>query len=529
MTSNPILKGFNPDPSIIRVDDDFYIATSAFEWFPGVQIHHSKDLSNWQLITRPLDRLQQLDLRGVPDSCGVWAPCLSYCEGVFYLGYSNVKNFEGPWKDTPNYLVTSNDIHGPWSDPLFLTSSGFDASLFHGPDGRKWLLNMQVDHRHGKFFGGIELQELDSDTWKTKGPKHLIFEGSEIGITEGPHLYYYQNYYYLITAEGGTEYGHAVSLARSKDLLGPYEVCPHNPLITARDNPKFALQKTGHGDLVQDQNGEWYIVFLVGRPLSERGRCTLGRETAIEKLVYKDDQWFHLEKGGNEPGLNINLPLTTHPFSFENSEFDHFEDHLGIVYQALRRPITENWADLKARNSFLRLYGQESLNSFHNQSLIARRMQHFEIEATTCLEFSPQNFQQMAGLICYYNSYNYLYLHMAGTDVDKGKELRIICSEQYRVWEPLVKGVDVSGFDRVYLKVRFIRESVQFFYGTQEDSWQKIGPELDGSKLSDDYIQNYQDRYMPAFTGVFIGICCQDLSGMKGYADFDWFSYSEAP
>ena len=153
-------------------------------------------------------------------------------------------------------------------------------------------------------------------------------------------------------------------------------------------------------------------------------------------------------------------------------------------------------------------------------------MQHFEIEASTCLEFNPQSFQQMAGLVCYYNSYNYLYLQVAGTE-GGGKELRIICSDQYRVWEPLSRGVDVSSADQIFLKVHFIRESVQFFYAVQENLWHKIGPELDGSKLSDDYIQNYGDRYMPAFTGTFVGICCQDLSGSKGFADFDWFTYRE--
>ncbi len=120
MPKNSILRGFNPDPSIVRVGDDFYIATSTFEWFPGVQIHHSTDLANWELITHPLNTVEKLDLRGVPDSCGVWAPCLSHHAGMFYLVYSNVRSFDGLWKDTPNFLITSNSIYGPWSDRYFL-------------------------------------------------------------------------------------------------------------------------------------------------------------------------------------------------------------------------------------------------------------------------------------------------------------------------------------------------------------------------------------------------------------------------
>ena len=189
LIQNPILKGFNPDPSIIRVKDDYYIATSTFEWFPGVQIHHSKDLQHWQLITRPLDRISQLNLIGVPDSCGVWAPCLSYDKGILYLVYSNVKSFDGVWKDTPNFLVTSNDITGNWSAPIYLNSSGFDGSLFHDDDGRKYFLSMITDQRRGRLFGGIVLQEYCNKAKKLIGKQQLIFEGSALGCTEAPHIY----------------------------------------------------------------------------------------------------------------------------------------------------------------------------------------------------------------------------------------------------------------------------------------------------------------------------------------------------
>jgi xylan 1,4-beta-xylosidase len=142
---NPILPGFNPDPSILRVGDDYYIATSTFEWFPGVQIHHSKDLVNWKLITHPLTRTSQLDMLGNMPSCGIWAPCLSYCDGLFYLIYTNTRIYYSNHKDCHNYLVTAKDIMGPWSEPIYLNSSGFDPSLFHDDDGKKWLANMLWD------------------------------------------------------------------------------------------------------------------------------------------------------------------------------------------------------------------------------------------------------------------------------------------------------------------------------------------------------------------------------------------------
>ncbi|HXI94251.1 MAG TPA: family 43 glycosylhydrolase, partial [Blastocatellia bacterium] len=196
---NPILRGFNPDPSIVRAGDDYYIATSTFEWFPGVQIHHSRDLMHWRLLSRPLNRPSQLNMLGDPDSCGVWAPCLSYDGGLFYLIYTDVKRYGrtsqpggvgAGLRDLHNYLVTCPTIDGQWSDPVYLNSSGFDPSLFHDDDRRKYLVNMLWDHRPGKNrFGGIVLQEYSAAQRKLVGERRNVFTGTSIGFTEAPHLY----------------------------------------------------------------------------------------------------------------------------------------------------------------------------------------------------------------------------------------------------------------------------------------------------------------------------------------------------
>ena len=526
---NPILRGFNPDPSIIRVGENYYIATSTFEWFPGVQIHHSKDLVNWELVTRPLNRVSQLDMVGNPDSCGVWAPCLSYHDGVFFLVYSNVRSFDGVWKDTPNFLVTTEDILRGWSEPIFLNSSGFDGSLFHDDDGKKWYTSMLVDHRKGKFFGGIILQEFDFVKKELVGEVYHIFEGSELGITEAPHLYRRNGFYYLVTAEGGTEYGHAVSLARSKNITGPYELHPENPIISARHNPQAPLQKCGHADFVETPNGNWYAFFLVGRPLTEHGRCTLGRETAIEEVEWRTDDWLYLKEGVDTPRLEVPKPiLQEFIFDKKNDRRDDFENEkLNINFQALRIPISEDWLSLSFRPGYLRLFGRESLNSFHYQSLIARRVQHFHIEASTCLEFSPNTFQQMAGLVCYYNTSHWYYLMVRG-DEEKGKKyLQIIFCDNFEMTDVLEIPIDVSGIEKIFFKVNFNCVSLQFYFAIQENDWQKIGGNLDGSILSDDYVRDGSNRYRPAFTGSFVGLCCQDLTGQKMHADFDWFQYEE--
>lgn len=525
---NPILRGFNPDPSIIRVGQDYYIATSTFEWFPGVQIHHSRDLKNWKLVTRPLNRLSQLDMKGVPDSCGVWAPCLSYHEGTFYLVYSNVRTFDGIWKDTPNFLVTTRDIPGDWSEPVFLSSGGFDGSLFHDEDGRKWYSSLLVDHRKGKFFGGITLQEYDPELKKLTGKTHLIFKGSTLGLTEGPHLYKKDGYYYLATAEGGTEYGHAMTLARSKSLTGPYELHPQHPFISARDAPDNALQKAGHGDLLRLHNGAWYVVFLTGTPLTPRGRCTLGRETSIEKVVWKEEGWPSLSHGNRVPRTEVEAPDFPE-YTFEEAPArDDFEgERLSIHLQSLRIPVSEDWASLRARKGYLRLVGKESLSSFHCQSLLARRVQEYHIQAGTCVEFEPRTFQQMAGLVCYYNTSHFHYLCLTGKEDGSGKYLNLLTCDKFKMTEPLAEPREVTGVKRLFLKVDFHREKIQFYYAVEENQWQTIGPVLDGSILSDDYVRDEQNRYRPAFTGAFVGICCQDLSGQKQHADFDWLDYQE--
>lgn len=533
---NPILRGFNPDPAICRVKDDYYIVTSTFEWFPGCQIHHSKDLVNWRLVHRPLARVSQLDMRGVPDSCGVWAPCLTHHEGVFYLLYSNVRSFQGTWKDMPNYLVTATDIMGEWSEPVYLNSSGFDASLFHDDRGKCYLVNTLVDHRRNRLFGGIVLQEYDRARQQLVGQVHPIFGGTEHGCTEGPHLYQRDGWYYLLVAEGGTGYDHCMSVARSRSIEGPYEVHPDNPLLTSKDAPQAYLQKTGHGGFVQTQDGSWYTTFLAGRPLTQRGRCILGRESGIERLQWCEDGWPRLAHGGQVARRWVEAPqLPPCPCPTAPKRIEFAGEEIDLQFQSLRVPMTKDWASLDARAGFLRITGRESLSSCFNQSLVARRVQAHHTQAAICLEFEPGTFQQMAGLVCYYNSQHYHYLHICGGDVGQDdndkptrKFLNISTSTATGMSEPLASSIDITGSAQVYLKVDFNGANLQFFYGLECDHWQPVGPLLDGSILSDDYIERSgTQEFYPCFTGAFYGICCQDLSGSGQYADFAWFEYQE--
>jgi xylan 1,4-beta-xylosidase len=533
MIKNPILTGFNPDPSIVRVGDDYYISTSTFEWYPGVQIHHSRDLVHWRLLTRPLNRAAQLNMIGDPDSCGVWAPCLSFADGLFYLIYTDVKRYgrttqssgiagTSP-RDMHNYLVTSPDIEGPWSDPVHLNSSGFDPSLFHDDDGRKYLLNMIWDFRPGRNrFAGIALQEYSRDKRKLIGPSHTIFKGTSIGFTEGPHLYKRNDYYYLLTAEGGTGWGHAVTMARSRQLTGPYELHPDVCILTSRHRPDVELQRAGHADLVETQNGETYMVHLCGRPLRNRGRCTLGRETAIQRMVWSADDWLRTQDGEGVPLSEVpapTLPACTFPEPTAREDFDNLK--LPPDFQWLRSPWPEELFSLTDRPGHLRLYGRESLGSLFYQSLVARRQQSHCFSAAAVTDFEPERFQQMAGLICYYNGNKYHYFCISHEDA-LGKHLRVIsCLPDLAQPDVFSDPLAIPRGAPVHLRVEVDYERLLFAYRVEGEDWVWMPGLFDAGIISDES----GPAGNPSFTGAFVGVCCQDLTGARSAADFDYFYY----
>lgn len=512
MIQNPILPGFNPDPSICRVGDDYYIATSTFEWHPGVQIHHSRDLQNWRLLTHALNG--QFDLSGVPSSGGIWAPALSHHEGVFYLCYTIVHQHEAATKDTPNFLTTATSIEGPWTPPVFVNSSGFDPSLFHDQNGEKYWLNMVWDHRPGRHpFYGIALQKYDVSQNSLQGESKVIFKGSDLGLTEGPHLYQRNGWYYLLTAEGGTEYDHAVSLARSRTIEGPYEVHPMNPVLTSSGAPEIELQKAGHASLVETQQGEWYMPHLCGRPLPGTQRCNLGRETAIQKVEWRDDDWLYLVGTDNRPKLEVEAPdLPTHAWDALPARLPFDSRH----YATPRCRLDET----NRKPDRLVLPGAESLESCFRQSLLARRLTNQQSCVTTSVEFHPSNFQQMAGLVVYYNNRLFHYLYQSH-DETLGNSLQIHCCDDGTSSFPLGSDVVPVPEGKLFLRAVFDFCNLQFQWSRDGDVFENIGPGLDASILSDDYGDHW------GFTGTFVGIACQDLSGTQLAAEFDYLEVLE--
>ena len=593
MIHNPILRGFHPDPSIIRAGTDYYIATSTFEWWPGVRIHHSRDLVHWSLIGYPLTRMSQMDLRGVGPSQGIWAPCLTYDNGVFYLVYTIVKAFYCNMYDTENYLVTAEDIHGPWSELVALNNFGFDPSLFHDDDGRKYMVSMVTDHRVPKKYAGrLVLQEFDAAGRRMVGPVRDIYRADGIFL-EGPHIFKRDGWYYLFSADTGTGEAHGQTIQRARDVWGPYEM--HRPADACRQEGEAysILTSRHHEDILE---GEWYMVHLCGRASEDRNpddaerfagarRYMLGRETAIQKVRWTEDGWLELAEGGNVPREEVEPPkcqerteskaecakglertegkaecakglerteskgkyaewlveaeskaectertdvakraAAGEPDSAEQKQLlpgralvrDDFDaPTLHLDYQSLRVPMDERHISLTQRPGWLRMYGRSGLASRFAQTLIARRVTEYHMDAACCLAFEPEVFKQMAGLILMYDTDNYLYLHLSH-DEDVGKCITLLKAENRR-YEYLTEYIPIEKERDIVLQISLRGTQAQFSYGFRGEALRNIGAGVNASFLSDEACREGW------FTGAMVGICCQDLTGFGKHADFDWF------
>lgn len=518
---NPVLRGFNPDPSFIYVNGVYYIATSTFEYLPGVNIHYSTDLVHWENVGAFEDK-KHLNLTGIPASGGVWAPCLRYHEEekLFYLLYTNFKSsYTPPFRDQDNYLVTAKSVMGPWSDPVYLNSSGYDPAIFFDTDGRSYITNMLWDFRAepSKMSAGIILQEYDWKHRKLIGDWKVIFEGTEIGQTEGPNIYKKDGYYYLMTAEGGTSYGHTVTLARSKDIWGTYEVHPDNYVIRT-EGSESPIQKAGHASICCNEDGKWYMAYLCSRPLSN-GRCNMGRETSVQEVEWKDDGWLYLKNGGKLPDLEftvrtenkLELGKKKMRYTFENREF--LKD-----FMYLREPFENVRFSLTECPGKLRMYGKESINSVIEQSVLVRRQTERHFSAITEMEYNPQNSGNMAGLIYHYNEHHQFYCYMT-YDEDAGYVIGSIGIDGF-AFQTLERDRQVRvSSAHIYLKIEVHDIEGRFYCSEDAVTWTQVGDEFDASQLSDDYAIG--------FTAAMVGMACQDLIYHKQYADFLSFTYED--
>ncbi|MCL2035243.1 MAG: glycoside hydrolase family 43 protein [Oscillospiraceae bacterium] len=511
------MTGFHPDPSMIFVDGVFYIANSTFEYYPAVKISKSVDLANWETVCYPLT--SQIQLRGALSQHGVWAPCLSYSGGAFYLAFTDVKTaVEGPSRDTPNYISRASNPEGPWSEAIYVNSSGFDPSLFHDDDGRKYFVNMEWDYRKDgiRRFTGILLTELDPVTLHPVSAPLRIFPGTSHGLTEGPHLYKKDGYYYLLTAEGGTSYNHAVTVARSKHITGPYETGPQPFLLTAKDAPEAYLQKCGHGSLCRDDNGRWWVAFLCSRPLPDTRYCNLGRETGIAEVVWEKEAYPRLKNGSLIPdkffdGYGEKMPGKPLEFDFSKKEFHD-------CFQSLRVPAEYDLLE----NGALRLYGKEFINSRNFQNMLVTRQRSFRFVAETAICNVNRNYRCFGGLIFRYSEENQYYLQFAYNDEAASNELCVLKVEN-GVFSMMKTNGDKNitiGSDTVHLRLSVNGATGYFSYSMDGVDYEKINLMIDTQILSD-------DAPPTGFTGSFVGMAASDLEYNKQFCDFLYFRYQD--
>ena len=533
---NPVIRGFAPDPSLVRVGAWYYVATSSFEWFPTIPVHRSRDLAHWSYAGHARGAVPGDSLAGVPDSGGIWAPSLSWDGERFWLVYSIVRSVGTPYFDLDTWITTAIDVAGEWTVPRRVPGHGFDPALFHH-GGRLWLLNMQSDHRPGgKRFDGIVLTELDRRTLRPVGGTHLLLQHDR--LIEGPKLLARDGWYYLVLAEGGTGFEHGVRVARSRELTGPYTL-DDRPLLTTRDDPSVPLQKAGHGELVETPEGEWVLSHLAARPVAtaDGPRCPLGRETAIQAVVWDADGWPRLLHGGLHPATEVKVATVPSPLpaakDAEGTADGAAEDadgdgsgELSWPWSTLRGYPDRSWADTESRPGWIRLRGRQGPESLWDQSLLAQRVTEHRADVEVTVEARPRTFTQAAGLVLWYNTSSYLTLDLTWAEPE-GEPQR---GQQWRAGgRPVLSLVERDPEGTRTVAVREVAADGPLTLGATVDGaearfWvseggqrRPIGPALDFSRLSDDYGPRLR------FTGAFAGIHARDLVDGAFTADFTGF------
>ncbi|MFI6810014.1 glycoside hydrolase family 43 protein [Streptomyces luteogriseus] len=539
---NPVLRGFAPDPSLVRVGDWYYLATSSFEWFPTIPLHRSRDLAHWEYAGHVQGAAPGNSLAGVPDSGGVWAPSLSWDGERFWVTYTVVRSVGTPYFDLDTYVATAASVEGGWSAPRRVASHGFDPALFH-ENGRLWLLNLQNDHRPGgERFAGIVMTELDRDTLEPVGDTHLLLRHDR--LVEGPKLLRRDGWYYLVLAEGGTGWEHGVRVARARELTGPYEL-DARPLLTTRDDPAVPLQKAGHGELVETPEGQWLLSHLTARPLHtpQGRRCTLGRETAIQAVVWDTEGWPRLRQGGWHPEVEVDIPTHRHAGP-DPHQHQHQHQHqqppapqpedLSWPWSSLREPPDPSWADTTARPGWIRLRGRHGPESRWAAGLLAQRVTEHRAEAEVTVEARPVTFTQAAGLLLWYNPEAYLALDLTWAEPEgepqRGQQWRgtaggrtvLSLVERDEDGARQVAVVDVPVDGPVTLGVTVEGADARFWY-VRAGVRTTVGPALDFSRLSDDHGSRLR------FTGAMAGIHARDLVDAAFTADFTGFRLTCTP
>ncbi|HJA20484.1 MAG TPA: glycoside hydrolase family 43 protein [Candidatus Mediterraneibacter ornithocaccae] len=392
---NPIIPGFHPDPSICRAGNDYFLVNSSFEFFPGIPLFHSRDLIHWKQLGYVLTRRSQADLSDENSSKGIWAPTIRVHDGRFYVSATNMSH-------GGNFFVYTDDIYGEWSDPIWVKQGGIDASLYFDDDGQVYF-SSTYDMPGSQAIGQ---SRIDIQTGKLLTETKVIWHGSGGKYPEGPHMYKKDGWYYLLAAEGGTEYGHMITIARGYSPWGPFESCPDNPILTHRDTMLDQFQAVGHGDIIETQEGDWWIVFH-GIRTTQYMFHHLGRETMISPMEWTEEGWPVINKGKIiTPQMSaVKLPgdSISEPGKRENTDSIGQEQ---MLWNFIKNPDPSSYDILKNKRHLL---GTDvTLNDAGSPTFIGRRQEHFYICAEVKIECRPQKEEEYAGITVYHtNEHHY--------------------------------------------------------------------------------------------------------------------------
>ena len=555
MIKNPIIPGMAPDPSILRVGETYYIATSTFHWKPGIPIYKSTNLAHWKLIDYGLKK-GEVHLQGTNTPAGIWAPHLSYDDKKkrFWLAYSHMVNMTGREFNADNYAIWAENIHGPWSEPIYLTSIGFDPAIFHDDDGKQYLAILEWETREGyQHPGHIVIAQVDLEKGSLLTKWHRVTRGfTTRGCAEAPQIYKRGDYYYLLMAAGGTGYGHGVEIGRAKEVFGPYESHPSGePIITSSPrhlfslgdpdagqfqmyNPNSVMQKAGHGSLVETQDGEWYIAHLMSRPLKGALLNPLGREASLQKMRWTEENWLEMEDGSNlakmetkgMKGRDVDDRKMENISIREESDFDIKDDFTQSTYSlAFMTPYSEQgerWVNTKERPGYLRIRGRDSLFSRFNPSIMGTRATSFNYDLETFVEFEPDHYSETAGLGLYYDCNNWLYFHLIYDEKEKSTALTVLQGQYGKRIEYYDNRITMPK-GRVNLRIQYEEGMATLCYRISEtDEWMTFLENVDVTYLSDEGV-NGEPGEIGGATGLFNFIGSVDSHQRDSFADFKYY------
>ena len=493
--NNPVIPGFHPDPSLVRVGEDFYAVTSTFSWFPGLPVLHSTDLVNWRQIGNAINRSGQVDFGGLGTNRGLFAPAITFHDGLFWIVNTCIECGN-------NFVITAKDPAGPWSDPKWLDFGGIDPSLYFADDGTTWIVYNDAPPGEPLYEGhrAIWMQQFDREAMQVMPERTLLVNGgvdlsTEPVWAEGPHIYRVDGWYYLLTAEGGTADQHSQTIYRSRELQGPYEPGPFNPILTQRDLPadrQDRVEATGHADIVKLDDGSWWGLFLATRPFA--GQSTLlGRETFLLPLEWIDGWPRFLDRGQpvpmqtGRPDLPPAEPVDYHSWR------DEFISPLGPEWIGLRTPGYIQ--DIMVGNGSLHVIsGPNTAGSLERPAFAGRRLRHHSADFTTKVAFQPTGDSDFAGLLALMDEAHFLAAGIEGerlvirlrTDPSQDERGEIIAEQSLTSEGP------------VEFKLALRAGEARVVWRTAgEESWQRLGEAIDVEPLA--------SVYAGLFTGLVVG------------------------